>query len=94
MHKALFRHQRELAELDFTHLALQLGLEVYRFEQALQSDAVARHVGNDYDSAVRNGITGTPTFFINGRRYRGAVSTDALAGAIRSAIDVKASAQR
>src|SRR5438128_1978160 len=32
MHRALFRHQKNLADLDFAHLALTLGLEIYKFE--------------------------------------------------------------
>ena len=34
MHDALYRHQKELADLDLTHLALRIGLEVYRFEMS------------------------------------------------------------
>src|SRR5437868_6946351 len=41
MHRALYRHQRELADLDLTHLALQIGLEVYRFQQALDAKSIA-----------------------------------------------------
>ena len=53
----------------------------------MESDAVALHVRRDYDDAVRNHVTGTPTFFINGRRYRGPASVEPMLAAINSAID-------
>lgn len=31
MHESLLKHQSELADTDLTHLALRLGLELYRF---------------------------------------------------------------
>jgi protein-disulfide isomerase len=85
MHAALFRHQKELADLDLTHLALRIGLEPYKFQQASESAAVQKHVQSDYDGAVRNGVNGTPTFFINGRRYRGPAEVEAMAKAIEGA---------
>ena len=85
MHKALFQHQKELADLDLTHLALDLGLEVYRFGQAIESEAVARRIRTDYDNGERNGVKGTPTFFINGKRYRGKANVEELMRAIEEA---------
>jgi protein-disulfide isomerase len=85
MHHALFKHQRELDTLDLVHLALNLGLEIYRFSQAFDSDAVARRIRADYDGAARNKITGTPTFFINGRRYRGEARLEPMLAALTAA---------
>jgi protein-disulfide isomerase len=82
MHEELFRHQRELAELDLTHLALLIGLEVYRFQSDLESEASAARVRSDYTGGVLSGVKGTPTFFINGRRYGGEVTLDALHAAM------------
>jgi protein-disulfide isomerase len=87
MHDLLFEHQAELAEMDLTHLALQAGLEVYRFEADLSSQRHARKVRRDYDSGVASGVRGTPTFFINGRRYSGALEYDAMLGSLMAARD-------
>jgi protein-disulfide isomerase len=87
MHSALFKYQKELADLDLTHLALQLGLEVYRFGAAIESEPVQRHVRNDHDGAVASGVNGTPTFFINGKRYRGKAEVEPMLKALRDAID-------
>jgi protein-disulfide isomerase len=86
MHSALFRHQKQLADLDLTHLALQIGLEVYRFQQSVESQAIARRIAKDHDDAVRNHVKGTPTFFINDRRYRGPVNVEAMAAAINELV--------
>jgi protein-disulfide isomerase len=37
------------------------------------------------DSADLSGVSGTPTFFINGRRHHGAFDIEALTAAVRTA---------
>jgi protein-disulfide isomerase len=84
MHDKLFSNQKELASLDLTHLALQLGLEVYRFETTLELATTLRRIRNDIDGAQTSGVKGTPTFFINGCRYRGKVNVESLVSEINS----------
>ena len=85
MHDLLYQHQQELADLDLTHLALGLGLEVYRFESDLQSAAAARRIRADFASGLESGVTGTPTFFINGCRYDGPPEVEPLLAALEAA---------
>jgi predicted DsbA family dithiol-disulfide isomerase len=40
---------------------------------------------SDVDSADLSGVSGTPTFFINGRRHHGAYDIDTLSAAVRTA---------
>jgi protein-disulfide isomerase len=82
MHESLFKHQKDLENVDFTHLALQLGLEVYRFGREMESNAWARRVREHFDGGETSGVRGTPTFFINGRRYAGKIEIDAMAKAL------------
>jgi NhaA family Na+:H+ antiporter len=49
-----------------------LDLDMDAFEQDLQSDEVRARVESDRRRALRNGVTGTPTMFIDGLRYDGA----------------------
>jgi protein-disulfide isomerase len=84
MHDLLFSRQKDLATLDLTHLALQLGLEVYRFQSALDAEAYLRKIEQDSTGGQRSGVKGTPTFFVNGCRYRGSAEFEAMAGAIRA----------
>ncbi len=85
MHAALFRRQHDLIDVDLTHLALRLNLEVYRFERDRESDKHAQHILHDLETGQRSGVKGTPTFFINGRRFRGKVDLPAMGAAIEAA---------
>ncbi|HLY06971.1 MAG TPA: Na+/H+ antiporter NhaA [Rhizomicrobium sp.] len=49
-----------------------LGIDMDRFDRDLESEDVRRHVETDHRWAQRNGVTGTPTIFIDGLRYDGA----------------------
>ena len=42
-------------------------------------------VAEDVASADASGVSGTPTFFINGRRHEGAYDIDTLTAAVRAA---------
>jgi NhaA family Na+:H+ antiporter len=84
MHETLFKHQKELADLDLPHLALMTGLELYRFEREMESDAWSRRVRENFDGGEKSGVRGTPTFFINGKRYRGKITVDAMQAALES----------
>ena len=45
----------------------------------------AGRVSEDVASADESGVTGTPTFFINGRRHYGAYDIDTLSAAVTAA---------
>lgn len=81
MHQALFAHQKDLADIDYAHLALSIGLEIYKFEASRGQEKHHRRVTADYESGIRNGVTKTPTLFINGRRYDGRIDADAIVAA-------------
>ncbi len=85
MHDLLFENQADLAEKDFTHFALKLGLEVYRFQSDLEREVYAPRVAEDFRSGLRSGVTGTPGIFINGVRYDGPPKYESLRAAIEQA---------
>lgn len=86
MHDALFRRQQELADIDLSHLALNLGLEIYQFEIARTREKHRQHISADYDGGVRSGVTKTPTLFINGRKYGGPIEAGAIVAACESTV--------
>ena len=86
MHEALFRHQRELGEIDFAHLALRVGVEIYRFEASRTREKHARRIRDDYEGGVRSCVTRTPTFFVNGRKYGGEDDAAAIVAACEAAL--------
>jgi len=85
MHDLLLDHQDRLGPGDLVGYAEQLGLDVERFTARLQGHAGAGRVAEDVDSADLSGVSGTPTFFINGRRHYGAYDIDTLTTAVRTA---------
>ncbi|MGA2469238.1 MAG: Na+/H+ antiporter NhaA [Solirubrobacteraceae bacterium] len=85
MHDLLFEHQDALRPTDLERYAEQLGLDVERFARDLLGHALAPRVADDVDSADLSGVSGTPTFFINGRRHHGSYDIDTLSAAVRVA---------
>jgi Na+/H+ antiporter NhaA len=85
MHDLLLDHQGLLGPGDLVRYAEELGLDVERFTNQLQDHGGAARVAEDVDSADLSGVSGTPTFFINGRRHYGAYDIDTLTKAVRTA---------
>jgi protein-disulfide isomerase len=85
MHEMLFRHQKDLTEIDFSHLALTLGLEIYKFEISRNQDQHSRGIRADFEGGRRSGVKGTPTLFINGARYNGPIEAKAIIDAAQAA---------
>jgi Na+/H+ antiporter NhaA/predicted DsbA family dithiol-disulfide isomerase len=85
MHDLLLDHQDRLKPLDLVGYASDLGLDVDRFREALHRHAKAGRVADDVDSASLSGVSGTPTFFINGLRHYGAYDIEALTAAVKTA---------
>jgi Na+/H+ antiporter NhaA len=85
VHDLLFDHQDRLRPSDLVGYAEQLGLDVERFTEDLRNHEGAARVAEDVDSADLSGVSGTPTFFVNGRRHYGAYDIDTLTTAVRLA---------
>ncbi len=85
MHDLLLAHQHALRPSDLIGYAGQLGLDVERFTNDLRQHAGAARVAEDVDSADLSGVSGTPTFFVNGRRHYGTYDIAALSAAVRAA---------
>jgi Na+/H+ antiporter NhaA len=85
MHDLLLDHQGALLTTDLVGYAEQIGLDVARFTYDLHHHAGAARVAQDIDSADLSGVSGTPTFFLNGRRHHGAYDIETLSNAVRLA---------
>ena len=85
MHDLLLDHQDKLRVMDLLRYAEQLGLDQERFHDDLMEHAYAGRVAENIDSADQSGVSGTPTFFVNGRRHYGAYDIATLTEAIRTA---------
>jgi Na+/H+ antiporter NhaA len=82
MHDLLLQHQDALARVDLLHYAEQLDLDAGRLGDDLDRGAHTTRIAQDVESADLSGVSGTPTFFINGQRHYGAYDIDTLTAAI------------
>jgi protein-disulfide isomerase len=85
MHDQLLLHQDELTAKELIRHASDLDLNGDQFMQDMRERTGQRKVAADVDSADLSGVSGTPTFFINGRRHYGAYDIDTLSAAVRTA---------
>jgi protein-disulfide isomerase len=85
MHDLLLAHQDHLRLADLLGYAATLGLDVDRLHDDLTRRRHESRVARDVESADVSGVSGTPTFFINGQRHHGSFDLDSLSAAVRTA---------
>ena len=71
MHDMLYENQDALEIDDLLGYAEAAGADPVVIADDLSSGAMRARVRADYRSGVRGGVRGTPTFFVNGRRFTG-----------------------
>ncbi|SLM49407.1 DSBA oxidoreductase [Nitrospira japonica] len=86
MYTMLFANQWELEYGDLMEYAKQLELDRTQFSESLTTHRHLDRIRTDVGTGRRHGVTGTPTFFINGRRQDGNDDLRALAAAMRHAL--------
>jgi len=85
MHDLLFEHQQQLEQEHLETYAEQLGLDMERFRADMESSETQDRVEANKETGRRAGVEGTPSFFVNGRRFSEAPS--ALTQYVREALD-------
>jgi Na+/H+ antiporter NhaA len=86
MHDVLLDEQAELGPADLYRHADDIGLDLNQFAEDLRRRRFGQRVAEDVASADASGVSGTPTFFINGRRHQGVYDLDTLTAAIKTAV--------
>lgn len=76
MHDKMFANQQKLQPDSLKAFAKEIGLEGPAFGSCLDSGKTAARVAADMALGAKHGVTGTPTFFINGRYLSGAHSIE------------------
>ena len=71
MHDYLYEHQDALTDDDLKSYAAELDLDTDQFEQDLEASTSEDRVEEDFQSGIRSGVNGTPTFFVNDERFDG-----------------------
>ena len=87
MHDILYEHQQALEDEDLKSYAELLKFDIPKFQFDLYNHSFADRVREDFLSGIRSGVNGTPTFFINGKRYNDSSDEETLTASLRSAIN-------
>jgi len=87
MHNAMFGNQSKLAVPDLVETAGGLGMDKDKFKTCLDSDKVKSEVQHDFQDGQKYGVTGTPTFFINGIMIVGARGVESFSEIIDRELD-------
>lgn len=74
MHDAIYENQDLLSDAFLFYLAEKIGLDVDKFQLDLEDENIIQKVETDFESGVRSGVNGTPSFFVNGQKFDGGVT--------------------
>jgi len=87
MHDLLFKYQKQLSPQKIKQFARQIGVNYSKFEKDMVSAEAVRRVREDKQAGEEAQITGTPSIFINGRRYMGDRTEKGIFAAIDAALE-------
>ncbi len=85
MHNLLFERQQALDDGSLVEYAMELGLHMPRFLWNFSQHVCVQRIQANLLSGIESGVTGTPTFFINGNRLHDSWEMDGLCNAIDQA---------
>ena len=77
-HDKLFENQDSLSSELYIKLAGDLGLDVDKFKTCIETSKYKQEVEDDFNYGQSVGVSGTPTFFINGIKLVGAQPYEAF----------------
>ena len=89
MHDIIYEHQNELSPEALAQWGLKLGLSDEQLEKALEQPEIAKRIKEDRQSAIRSGVNGTPTFYINGSRYDGVPDYESMLSTLESELAIR-----
>ena len=75
-HDKLYQNQDNLADEDLKIYASQIGLDLTKFSACIASGERKEIINQDFIDGATNGVTGTPTFFFNGKMVKGEIPKD------------------
>lgn len=82
MHDLIFENQESLSKSKMRGFAQQIGLNMDKFNKDFEDKDVAAHVIKQRGEGEAANIDGTPSLFINGKRYMGGKTVEEISAAI------------
>lgn len=74
MYEELFKNQKALSDSDFKKYAQNIKLDIKKYDECVaKPKKIVEVIDSNTKSGEKLGVTGTPAFFINGRRLSGAL---------------------
>jgi protein-disulfide isomerase len=89
MHDRIFENQRYLVRSSFERFAREIGLNDNSIINIIGYKKLLQRVLDDFKTGLKNGATGTPTLFINGRLYNGLLDIESLREIFQYSLDMK-----
>lgn len=89
MHDKFFAYQGNFTLEQLPDLANQIGADVNKFNNCLSSKKYLNDIRKDYSDGESLGVTGTPTWFINGYKINGDIPYDLFIQIIEKLIQVQ-----
>lgn len=78
LHDLMFANYRQLSRQNILRWASECGIDMVRFTHDLDSGKYRAEVEREVQEGENAGVMGTPTFFVNGKRYNGPFNVEAL----------------
>lgn len=78
LHDKMFPNFRRLSRENIMAWAKETGLDMTKFASDIEKPEYKKTIQKELNEGINAGVSGTPTFFINGKRYNGAVELEQL----------------
>ncbi|MNM98791.1 DSBA-like thioredoxin domain protein [compost metagenome] len=72
MHDAIYENQRKLDDQYLFKIAEKIGLDMEKFKSDIQKEELVNKIDADFQGGVISGVNGTPSFYVNGKKFNGA----------------------
>lgn len=92
MYDLLFENRTDLEDEDLLSYARRAGLDTKEFLVDVKSKGAMKFVEKDKLEGMRFGVEGTPTFFINGKEFKGLQDYAEIVDRIEEELDIVAGA--
>lgn len=69
-HERIFQNFKALNDVKFQEIARELALDLKKFNEDIQDQAIRNQINFDLRNGRRAGVRGTPTVFVNGKRLQ------------------------
>lgn len=86
MHDVIYKNQETLTPESLVVWARRLGLEDKELAATFGLPEIAQRIKEDRMSGLRSGVNGTPAFYVNGVRYDGPQTYDAMLETLEGAL--------